>query len=257
MSKSKKRQHQRQQVQQRRTTTRPTVVGSDQAKASLEKRRNKQQRAAVAKKLALIGLVIVVITGIGYLIVDKITSNVDAPAIGAVDQELVLGAEDAPHEVIVYEDFLCPACGVLERSLDGELAELAAEGKVRVAYRPFDLLGGWAVDAAEAFAVVLELSEPEVASRFHDLVYANQPGEGGDKPGTDYFVTLATQAGADGDAVRRGIEAGDGEEWVKKATDAAEDAGVNSTPTVLLDGEVFEEDKAPDDRAEALLDELR
>lgn len=254
MSKSKKRQ---QQVQQRRTTTRPTVTDREQARAELGKKRAKEQRLAVAKRLGVIVLALVVVTGIGYLVVRNITSNVDAPEIGSVDQELVLGEEGAPHDVIIYEDFLCPACGSLERALGGELSDLAADGKVRVAYRPFDLLGGWAVDAAEAFAVVLDEAGPEVAAEFHELVYAQQPSEGGDKPGIDWFVALATQAGADGNAVRAGIDAGAGKEWVEKATEAADDAGVQSTPTVLLDGEVFEEDLAPNDRAERLLDELR
>ena len=255
MSKSKKRQNQR--VQQRRTTTRPTVVSSDTAKTEQDKRRSRAQRAAVAKKLGVIVLALALVSAIGYLVLQKVSSNVDAPAIGAVDQELVLGEEGAPHEVIIYEDFRCPACGALERALDGELAELAAAGDVRIAYRPFDLLGGWAEDAAAAFAVVLEESEPEVAAEFHDLLYSQQPGEGDDTPSTDWFVALATQAGADADAVRAGIESGAGDDWVERATEAADDAGVNSTPTVLLDGDVFEEDKAPDDRARALLDALR
>lgn len=255
MSKSKKRQSQ--QVQQRRTTTRPTVVSSEAAKVQQDKQRSRAQRTAVAKRLAVIVLALAVISAIGYLVLQKVTSNVDAPAIGTVDQELVLGEEGAPHEVIIYEDFRCPACGALERAIDGELADLAAAGDVRVAYRPFDLLGGWAKDAAAAFAVVLEESGPEVAAEFHDLLFSQQPDEGDDTPSTDWYVGLASEAGADADAVRAGIEAGAGDDWVEKATSAADDAGVNSTPTVLLDGEVFEEDKSPDDRAEALLDELR
>ncbi|WP_235737267.1 DsbA family protein [Nocardioides alcanivorans] len=255
MSKSRKRQNQN--VQQRRTTTRPTVVGSDQAAASLKKQKAAQQRKSMAPRLILVIALIIAVAGVIYLIVDKVTGDVDAPGIGKVEQELVLGDEGAPHDVIIYEDFLCPACGAMERSFDGALADLAEEGKVRVAYRPFNLLGGWAGDAAEAFAVVLDTSDTEVAAQFHDLLFANQPGEGGDKPGTDWFVQLAVQAGADGDAVKAGIDAGAGEQWVKDATAAADDAGVNSTPTVLLDGEVFEASKAPDDRAQALLDELR
>lgn len=252
MSKSKKRHQQRQQVQQRRTTTRPTVVDRSEAKAVMDKERSRRQRAAVAKKLSLIVLVIVVVTGIGYLVFDKIRSDVDAPGIGSVDQELVLGSADAPHDVIIYEDFACPACAALERELDGQLASLAAEGKVRVSYRPINLLGsGWSVEAAEAFAVVTENSEPEVAAAFHDILFANSSG------GTDAFVQWATQAGADGDVVRKALESDDGAEWVKKATEAAKDAGVSSTPTVLLDGDVFEEKKQPADRAKALLDELR
>ncbi|WP_110205375.1 DsbA family protein [Nocardioides daejeonensis] len=255
MSKSKKRQHQ--QVQQRRATTRPTVVTPAEAKVVRDRQRAQRQRFAVAKRMSLIVLALLVVTGIGYLVMQKITPDVDAPEIGAVAEELVLGEEGAPHDVIIYEDFRCPVCGVLERKLGDELASLAAEGKVRVAYRPFDLLGGWSVDAAATFAVVLEEAGPETAAKFHQILYAQQPEERADNPGREWFVARAVEAGADADAVRAGLETGSGKEWVARATDAAEEAEVRGTPTVLLDGEVFEEDRAPADRAERLLRALR
>ena len=41
---------------------------------------------------------------------------------------------------MIYEDFLCPFCGALEAATHDDLAALAADGQVRVTYRPFVLL---------------------------------------------------------------------------------------------------------------------
>ncbi len=250
MSKPKK------QPQTQRRTTRPTATTTAQADVVRRKQRSRENLRREMVRVGAIVLVLIAITGIGYLVLKKMQSDVDAPAIGASDHELVIGSDDAPHDVIIYEDFLCPACGALERSLDGQLAALAADGKVRVSYRPFNLLGGWAEDAAAAFSVVLAKSDPEVALAFHDLLYANQPAERGGAPTPD-LLSLAVQAGADRAAVEPDIVSGAGKDWVTSASDEADDAGVRSTPTVVLDGDVFEEDLAQDRRAEALLDELR
>lgn len=207
-------------------------------------------------RVGLVLGVLVLVSAIGYVVLRELRTDVDAPAIGESDHELVVGSADAPHEVIVYEDFLCPYCGALEGELDERLSALAEDGEVRVAYRPIELLGDYSARSAGALAVVLEESGPTVAKRFHDLLYENQPSESGDHPDDAWLVDLAVEAGAKEDAVRAAIEGEEKSEWVEAATEEAEEAGVSATPTLLLDGEVFEEDLAPAERADALIEEL-
>ncbi len=168
--------------------------------------------------------------------------DVDAPAAGESEYGVTIGDADAPHELVIYEDFVCPFCGELESRTHEELAALADDGKVFVDYRPFDLLSGgvgdYPIRAANAFAVVLDESGPDVAKKFHDLLYENQPSEQGPLPYTDDdLVDLAVEAGAEESDVRDDIEGLAMEDWVTDATKAADDAHVTSTPTVLLDGE--------------------
>lgn len=153
------------------------------------------------------------------------------------------GATDAPHELVIYEDFLCPYCGQLEVALGERLDQAVRDGKVAVEFRPLNFLsryGDYSLPAANAMAVVYEESGPDVAKEFHDLLYAEQPAEGGDLPDTDWLVEKAVEAGADEEAVRPGIEDGAFDDWVNEATDAASKDGINSTPTALLDGEPVE-----------------
>ena len=96
-----------------------------------------------------------------------------------------------------------------------------------------------------------------MAKKFHDLLYENQPDETGPFPKSSELADLAVEAGADESAVRSAIENDEGTDWVTRATKAADDAGVRSTPTILLNGEVFQSGTTLDDLADGLIAELQ
>ncbi len=211
--------------------------------AEQAEKERRQRRAARLNMLGVAGLVAIVIGGAVVLNVfrDNGPGPVDAPAAGSSVYGLALGDEQAPTSVVVYEDFVCPFCGEFEAASAQDFARLADEGKVVVDYRPFDLLGtAYSRDAAHAFSVVLTESGPEVAAVLHEMLFEQQPEESGPFPDVDWYVDLAVQAGADEDVVRPGIVEGD-ETWVDEATKEAVNAGVQGTPTILLNGEVFDD----------------
>lgn len=214
---------------------------NERAKAAAEERRRAQQRK---ERLTLLGVVaaVLVLIGGGYLLVRSLGSDKpDTPPAGATqDYGLRLGEADAPKEIVIYEDFLCPFCGDLEETAGDRLDAAVEAGELTVEYRPLPFLeryGDYSKESANAFAVVLDAAGPDVAKEFHDLLFENQPEEDGAKPGEDELVELAVEAGADESDVRPGIEEMAFEGWVEAAGEAASKDGVNSTPSVLVDGE--------------------
>ncbi|HYG95363.1 MAG TPA: thioredoxin domain-containing protein, partial [Nocardioides sp.] len=163
--------------------------------------------------------------------------EVDAVDAGGSEYGVAIGDADAPRQVVIYEDFICPHCGELEENSREGLAEAAADGQVLVEYRPFNLLGDQTLP--NAFAVVLEESGAEVAKEFHDLLFEHQSEFLEELPSNDRLVELAVEAGAEESDVRPGIEDLAESDWVEDATQEARDSGVSSTPTVILDGEPF------------------
>lgn len=234
---------------------------SDRA-AAARAARAAQERAEQRRRLMMIGGVVAVIVAIlvvGLVFQSSRDTEVVAAPAGQGEHGVTIGDPDAPHEVVVYEDFLCPFCGELEARTGDRLSELAEAGDVFVEYRPYNLLsqlGDYSERSTSAFAVVLEESGPETAKAFHDLLYDEQPEEGGDYPTNEDLLALAVEAGADEAAVRDGILETAKADWVEAATQAARDAGVRGTPTVLVDGEVFQSGGDIDDFADALLDEV-
>ena len=217
---------------------------TERAKAQAEERRKAAKRKEQLTRFGLLAGVLVLIVG-GYFLVTNLGSDKPdtAPSGASGSYGMVVGDADAPKEIVVYEDFLCPFCGQLEKTVRDQLDAAVEAGEVNVEYRPLPFLeriSDYSPESANAFAVVLDASGPEVAKAFHDLLFDNQPPESGPFPDEDDFVEWAVEAGADEDAVRPGIEDMTFEGWVEAAGDAASKAGINSTPTVLIDGEKVE-----------------
>ena len=152
---------------------------------------------------------------------------------------LGVGDPNAPVKVEIFEDFLCPFCGQLEAISHEKLQQAAADGKVYVVYRPMSFLGDYSDRAFNAFGVVLDQAGGEAALRVHNELFADQPAEGGTMPDDDWLVEKAVAAGADEDAVRPGIEDRSFQQWTVNANDDASRRGVNSTPTVFVNGEAI------------------
>jgi protein-disulfide isomerase len=229
------------------------------AAAVAEQRRQERRR----RNLMVGGVVAIVllIVAVGYFVARSLdtTNDVSAPAAGS-EFGLTVGPDDAPDKVVVYEDFLCPFCADFEAASRDDLKQLAADGKVQVEYRPFNFLsslGDYSARSAGAFSIVLDKSGAEVAKKFHDLLYENQPDEKGPFPSDDDLADLAVEAGAKDADVRDAIANNAGQDWVDGATESASSAGVQSTPTVLLNGEVFQDGRDQEEIAKNLIAKLQ
>ena len=54
---------------------------------------------------------------------------------------LSVGPPDAPHRLVIYSDYQCPACALLQREAEPALRELAESGRLRLDLRHFPLAG--------------------------------------------------------------------------------------------------------------------
>jgi protein-disulfide isomerase len=162
----------------------------------------------------------------------------DAGNPGAADTYGIgVGDPKAPVKVEVFEDFLCPFCRQFEETSRADLRQAAIDGKAYVVYRPIAFLNEYSTRSLNAFGVVMDTSGGAVALKFHDLLYENQPDEGGTMPDDDWLVAKAVEAGAKEDAVRPGIEKLSFKQWMINGNDDASQRGVNSTPTVFVNGD--------------------
>jgi protein-disulfide isomerase len=215
------------------------------AAAIREEHERKERRRRTFTVGGAVVVVLAVILIIGYAVQasrDTTGQAATAPA-GVSDSYLVpVGDASAPVQVTVYEDFMCPFCGDFEAASRGLLKQYVDSGDVQVRYHILSFLDDasngtdYSTRASNALGVVLDTSGPEVAKKFHDLLYENQPEEGSDGLSDAQLVDYAVQAGASKAAVQGPVDNLKFEQWVKNSTDAASKKGVNSTPTVFVDG---------------------
>ncbi len=193
---------------------------------------------------------IVVLLGVGLVLyivtsADKKPKAGEAKSIRVAASSVVTkeGTTDPKAVVSLYEDFLCPHCGAFEQQFGPTINQLIDSGAIAADYYMVAILdqqgNGYSSRASNAaYCVADEDKTPnkEVFRRFHAALYAQQPQEGtGSYPDNARLIEIARQAGAGGsvpDCINKG-------RYVNMAQGLAQATGINSTPTVKINGQEF------------------
>jgi protein-disulfide isomerase len=143
--------------------------------------------------------------------------------------------EDETLPVVdIYEDFQCPICQQFE-GLNGEyINSLITEKKAAVRFNILSFLGTESVLAANAAACS---NDEDKFLDFHLGLYANQPGaENSGEWSADRLIAIGAASGLTSDSFKSCVKELKYEGWVAKVAEAGSKAGVNSTPTVFVNG---------------------
>ena len=148
-----------------------------------------------------------------------------------------LGRADAPVTIDLYEDFQCPACQRWGQVVFPTLAanELAA-GKARLVYHDFAFIG------PESFVAARAGHAAALQGRFWDMwsaIYASQGRENSGALASDRLVEIARGLGLDMDRFVADMADSVTGPAVTAANAAARNLGVDSTPTLVVDGRVL------------------
>lgn len=146
-----------------------------------------------------------------------------------------IGNPDAPVKVVEWGDYQCPGCGVFSREVQPQLiGEYVASGKVLFEFRDKAFLGEESIQAAQAAACA---ADQEKFWLFHDTIFANQSGENLGAFSKDRLREIAQKANLDINAFNSCVDAETHKEDVAAMNAEASKAGINSTPSVLVDGQ--------------------
>lgn len=213
------------------------------ARATRAARRRKTVMGAVGSAILLVAAVVATIVVQSQRAASSPDAAVPAHTVDG-GTAIEVGQAAAPVVLDIYADFQCPACARFEAMDADTLAQLVADGSARVRYHPIAFLDRVSPDrystrSLNAAGVVVDAAGPDAFVRFAGLLYDRQPVEGTPGLTDDELIELAQEAGASGAGVERGIRDLVFEDWAKTVTDQASRDGVNSTPTVLLDGELL------------------
>jgi protein-disulfide isomerase len=194
-----------------------------------------------------IGLTSIVVIFAVVLVLYIVMSNKDKPAEGdaksirVTSSNLITkeGSSDPKAVLSLYEDFLCPACGNFEKQFGPTVSKLIDTGAIAADYYMVAILDrqgdGYSSRSSNAAYCVADEST-DAFRRFHAALYAQQPEEGvGPFPDNARLIEVARQAGVAG-GVPECINSGRYEEM---AGGLAAATGVNSTPTIRINGEDY------------------
>ncbi|WP_326547308.1 DsbA family protein [Mycolicibacterium sp. ND9-15] len=188
-------------------------------------------------------VVIFAIALVAYIVMTKEDKpgEGEAKAIQITSGNLITkeGTSEPKAVISMYEDFLCPACGNFEKQFGPTIDKLVDSGAVAADYRMVSILDragqGYSTRAANAAYCVAD-ADTDAFRRFHAALYAQQPPEGvGPFPDNARLIEVARQAGVTGD-VPACINNGRYNDMVKGLAKAS---GVNSTPTIRINGQDY------------------
>jgi protein-disulfide isomerase len=245
---------------QRRDAARAEALALQKKQQAREKRSRLIVLSALGLGLAVLVVAVVLIFLEGQKTPMEKVDNVPAGVVQ--DTGIPVGADGAAgttnegaKTLDVYVDYMCPVCGQFEALNSASIAEMREAGDVTLVVHPVSILDrasqgtDYSTRAASAAAWVADRA-PEQFSAFHDAMFASQPEEQTPGLSDEQIAQVAEQAGVPAD-VAAGIADGTAhetyEEWVSASSEMAGNdeslqnaQGGFGTPTVLVDGERFE-----------------
>ena len=229
---------------------------------ALEMQRARDKEAARGRVLTTIGIVVALVAVIAAVLFIVQPWNSDdsgdntamgeqlTPANaenGLVVNQASLGGDQSsdtkPVPVVIWEDFQCPACNAFETATKDVVRSLIENGTITVDYRPLNFIDrnmngstSYSQRAGSAAVCVFEDAGADAFLKFQADLFENQKDEGTDGFSNDEYIDMASDAGANDSASC--IQDQSYAQYVIDMTEKFYDAGYNSTPTVLINGQV-------------------
>lgn len=169
------------------------------------------------------------------------------------NDEKVLGNNDAPVTLIEYSDFQCPACKAYEPLLKNLHNDFPDTLKITYRYFPLATIHKNAMISAKAAQVAL------VQGKFwemHDMLFDKQDDwETAENP-KDMFIGYAETIGLNKDQFIQDIEKIETVDPIKLDQQRGRDAGIQGTPTFILNGKKITNPQSYEDFKKLITDEL-
>jgi protein-disulfide isomerase len=151
----------------------------------------------------------------------------------------VLGSAEAPVVLDVWSDFQCPFCGQFARTyLQRVVTDFVIPGHVRVVAHDVAFLGrgdpNESLDAAVAASCAADQNE---YWEYHDYLFWNQNGENHGAFASSPLAAMADRLALDRATWDACIADAARATTVNQTTQRALTAGINSTPTIVVNGQ--------------------
>jgi protein-disulfide isomerase len=196
----------------------------------------------------LVGLVIVLFAVISQPAAPPALGDELALPGASIPAELAdgrtLGSAQAPVQIDIWADFQCPFCGQVARLIEPSMInQFVTTGDARLVFHDLAFIGkrsssSWDESVAAASAARCA-ADQDLFWPMHDWLFANQTAENEGAFSQARLRTIAGAAGLDLAAYDRCMAAGDKQVSVKSETTSSFAAGIQSTPTIKINGALY------------------
>ena len=201
----------------------------------------KEQKAQEARRklIILISAVSVLTLAVGgmvgyvFYVSGKPIAHATPAGANAEGTGIVVG--NGPVTVEVYQDYLCPSCKAFHDSADDTLEQLAKENKIKLVTHPIAILDRLSTNqySSRSAAATGCAADGGKFAEISDVLYANQPAEGGAGHTDEQLIAYGKGVGL-GDGFATCVTSGTYKTWPAFTTDESGNRGVNSTPSIFV-----------------------
>ena len=201
----------------------------------------------------LVGVLIVAVVAVNQL-GNRATGTLSDPGTAypaALLDGVTIGTADAPVTLEVYEDFQCPYCAQYSLSTEPVLVSryVQSGGILRIVHHDIAILGrGGADDESKLTATGATCADREgMYWDYAHWVYNNQDGENAGGFRRERLTAIAEAAGLERGAFSACLNDATAIQEVADATTQATNLGINSTPTMYVNGKEITTTLSPDE----------
>ncbi len=201
-----------------------------------EKRQREKRRNLLVATLIVAGGVIFVTAMVIFRSQALIQSIITPASIDFPQSEgMTMGDPGAPVIIEEFSDFQCPACQFFHEETLGQVVDQYVKtGDVYFIFRNFPFIGN---DSQAAALGGFCAAEQGLFWEYSTILFANQIGENVGSFSTARLEAMADIIGLDAEFAQC-LSEGRYQNLVDADFQAAQDAGVNATPSFLINGEL-------------------
>lgn len=228
---------------------------SQSRREALRRQQEAQARAKRMQRIIIVGAIVlaVVVVGVfGTIFFSQLNRNTATPATGGTpvnataDRSGIVvnpgkAAAGAP-KVEVFVDYQCPVCKQMDSLFGATLRDMAGKGEIELVYRTMTFLdSNLRNDSSTRSGIAAACADNAGRySAYHDAIFAGQPATEGTGYTTQQLrVDFAATAGITGEALTGFQSCYDSRAtsaFVTSTNELAQADGVNSTPTIKVNG---------------------
>ena len=148
-----------------------------------------------------------------------------------------VGSPTATLTLDEWEDYQCTACGRFSETVEPSLVgRFLATGAVKMTYHDFFVIGPESIDAATAARCAGDQGK---FWDYHGWLFANQNGENQGWFSRERLAAIAGQLGLDETKWNACYDSGPARQAATAEADQGKQLGLNSTPTLMIDGKML------------------
>ena len=214
----------------------------------MDERNKKARRITIGSivVLAIVAVVVIAVVAVQALTNPKgVTADQQTPAAGTDGYGVLIQgkqpSDDLPH-LVIWEDYLCPYCGLAEQTYGQTVKQLVADGKMTAEIRTTFFLDGQRTNGPSRKAAMAAAAAAGVGKfdEYHAALYADQAAEAVGFPESELRDRFARAAGIEGDDLKEFQElydTGAFTDWIEAANDRFFADQISGTPTYLVGDE--------------------